>query len=280
MVGHIFDIDTLISVNSQPWIVDKNNPNQPLMKISKTDYNLFKNGVYKKQGNKIEYNGKVYWLPNELFEKLKVIAKNKKIGMLDFAISLKEFLNEDIIDELDFTINWENISGLKNKNEDIYILCSNNTEKYYSKVLEKLMEKLKWEGIDIKKFYFINETFYNVNSDEIIFKKALINLQHLTGYEIQNQKFIDKEVTKYSKLNFYDNDFDTIKMTSEMNSYFRFILSKSDIGLKQVIKEGLDYDKPEFIVNKITGNKYNNIITKSVKIDNSYLMKFENFKWK
>jgi hypothetical protein len=280
MVGHIFDIDTLISVNSQPWIVDKNNPNQPLIKISKTDYNLFKNGVYKKQGNKIEYNGKVYWLPNELFEKLKVIAKNKKIGMLDFAISLKEFLNEDIIEELDFTINWENISSLKNKNEDIYILCSNNTEKYYSKILENLMKKLKWEGIDIKKFYFINETFYNVNSDEIIFKKALINLQHLTGYEIQNQKFIDKEVTKYSKLNFYDNDFDTIKMTNEMNSYFRVVLSKSDIGLKQVIKEGLDYDKPEFIVNKITGNKYNNIITKSIKIDNSYLMKFENFKWK
>ena len=110
--------------------------------------NLFKNDVYKKQGNKIEYNGKVYWLPNELFEKLKVIAKNKKIGMLDFAISLKEFLNEDIIDELDFTINWESISNLKNKNEDIYILCSNNTKRYYGKPIQKLMEKLKWEGIN------------------------------------------------------------------------------------------------------------------------------------
>jgi hypothetical protein len=280
MIGHIFDIDTLVTVNSQPWIVDKNNPNQPLLKISKTDYNLFKNGVFKKQGNKIEYNGKVYWLPNEVFEKLKVIAKNKKIGMTDFAISLKEFLNEDIIDELDFTINWESIKHLKNKNEDIYILCSNNTEKYYSKILQKLMEKLKWEGIDIKKFYYINETFYNVNSDEIVFKKALINLQHLVGYEIQNEKFVDKEITKYSKLNFYDSDFDTLKLTNEMNSYLRFILSKSDLGLKQVIKEGIDYDRPEFIVNKITGNNYNNIITKSIKIDNSYLMKFENFKWK
>jgi hypothetical protein len=280
MIGHIFDIDTLVTVNSQPWIVDKNNPNQPLLKISKTDYNLFKNGVFKKQGNKIEYNGRVYWLPNEVFEKLKVIAKNKKIGMTDFAISLKEFLNEDIIDELDFTINWESIKHLKNKNEDIYILCSNNTEKYYSKILQKLMEKLKWEGIDIKKFYYINETFYNVNSDEIVFKKALINLQHLVGYEIQKEKFVDKEVTKYSKLNYYDNDFDTLKLTNEMNSYLRFILSKSDLGLKQVIKEGIDYDRPEFIVNKITGNNYNNIITKSIKIDNSYLMKFENFNWK
>ena len=79
MIGHIFDIDTLISVDSHPWIVDKNNPNNPLMKISKTDYNLFKNGVYKKQGNKIEYNGKTYWLPSDVFEKLKVIAKKNKI---------------------------------------------------------------------------------------------------------------------------------------------------------------------------------------------------------
>jgi hypothetical protein len=280
MIGHIFDIDTLISVDSKPWIVDKNNPNEPLIKISKTDYNLFKNGVYKRQGNKIEYNGKTYWLPNEVYEKLKVIAKMKRIGLGDFAISLKEFLNEEIGDELDFEINWETIKHLKNKNEDIYIICSNNTEKYYQKILEKLMEKLKWEGIDIKKFYYINETFYNVNTDEIVFKKALINLQHLVGYEIQKEKFVDKEITKYSKLNFYDNDFDTLKMIDEINSYLRFIMSKSDVGIKQVVKEGLDYDKPEFIVNKITGNKYNNLITKSVKINNSYLMKFENFKWK
>jgi len=280
MIGHIFDIDTLINVDSQPWIVNKNDPNQPLMRISKSDYNLFKNGVYRKQGNKIEYNGRVYWLPNEVFEKLKVIAKNKRIGMDDFAISLKEFLNEDLIDELDFTINWESISNLKNKNEDIYILCSNNTKKYYGKPIQKLLEKLKWEGINIKDFYYINETFYNQKTDYIVFKKALINLQHLTGYKIENDKFIDKEVTKYSKLNFYDNSFDTLKMTEEINSYLKYVLKKSDIGIKQVVKEGIDYDKPEFIVNKITGNKYNNVIQKSVKIDNSYLMKFENFKWK
>ena len=118
------------------------------------------------------------------------------------------------------------------------------------------------------------------NTDEIVFKKALINLQHLVGYEIQKEKFVDKEITKYSKLNFYDNDFDTLKMSDEINSYLRFIMSKSDVGIKQVVKEGLDYDKPEFIVNKITGNKYNNIISKSIRINNSYLMKFENFKWK
>jgi hypothetical protein len=200
--------------------------------------------------------------------------------MDDFAISLKEFLNEEIIDELDFTINWESISNLKNKNEDIYILCSNNTKRYYGKPIQKLMEKLKWERIDIKDFYYINETFYNTKTDFIVFKKALINLQHLTGYKIENDKFVDKEVTKYSKLNYYDNDFDTLKMTEEINSYLKYVLKKSDVGIKQVVKEGIDYDRPEFIVNKITGNKYNNVLQKSVKIDNSYLMKFENFKWK
>ena len=43
MIGHIFDIDILLKTDSRPWIVNKFKPNEPLLKISKADYNLFKN---------------------------------------------------------------------------------------------------------------------------------------------------------------------------------------------------------------------------------------------
>lgn len=280
MIAHIFDIDVLLKYDSKPWIVNKFKPNIPLFKISRADYNLYKSGIYNRQGNKIEYNDHTYWLPDDLWNQLKVIAKNQKISMNDFAISLQEFLNRDLIENIDYQINYDVISGLKNKNEDIYLVCSNNTERIFKPLIDKLIDKLKEEGISIKKFYYINETFYNVSSDEINFKKAKICLQHLVGYEIENDKFIDKEITKYSKVNFYDDDFDTLKLIDEINSYLKFILNKTAVGLKEVIKQNIKDDKSLFIVNKITGNKYNNIITKSIKINNSYLMKFESFKWK
>jgi hypothetical protein len=279
MVGHIFDIDVLITTTSQPWIVNKNNPNEALMKISKSDYNLFKNGVYKKAGNKIEYNDKVYWLPSDLYEKLKVIAKNRRMTMDDMAISLQEFLNEDLIEEQDFTINYDVISGLKNKTEDIYLLCSNNTKTYFGKLIEKLLNKLKEEGISIKDTYYTNETFFNSETDEIMYKKATICLEHLVGYKISNNKFIDEKVEQYSKLYYYDNDLETLKMVNQSNSILKYLVNNTKIGLKDVVKEDIKENKSTFIVNKITSNKFNRFITEDVLITLSNILTFESFKW-
>ena len=52
MTAHIFDIDVLLTTESKPWIIDKNNPNIPLLKLEKSDFNLIKNDVFKKQNNK------------------------------------------------------------------------------------------------------------------------------------------------------------------------------------------------------------------------------------
>jgi nitrogen regulatory protein PII-like uncharacterized protein len=278
MIGHIFDIDVLITIDSKPWVIDKNNPNIPLLKLSKSDFNLIKNGVYKSQGNKLEYNGKTFWLPNVLFNKIKVIAKNKKIGITDIAISMQEFLNKDVIENVKYDINYDAISHLKNKSDDVYLICSINTERNYKIMIDRLLEKLADEGILIKKFYYLNETFYNGNNDNVIFKKGTICLQHLVGYEIKNEVFIDKPINKYSKLYFYDDDFDTLKITSEINSFLSTILSKTEIGLKEVVKEDIVDDSAILVVNKIASNKYNKFITSEVKLSLSNIKKFENFK--
>lgn len=276
MIGHIFDIDVLLTINAKPWIIDKDNPNVPLLKISKSDYNLIKNGVYKTQNNLLEYNGKTYWLPNNLFNRLKVLAKNKRININNLAISMQEFLNKDVIENIDFKVNFEAIKHLKNKNEDIYLICSTNTEKNYKKMVEKLMDKLNYEGINVKKFYFINDSFYNADPEDIAFKKAIICLKHLVGYEIQNEKFIDAPISKYSKLEYYDDDYDTLKMVDEINSYLNVVLLKSDDGIKEVVKEDVRDDKAIFIAKKITSNKYNNYTTSECKLSlNPVIKKFK-----
>lgn len=276
MIGHIFDIDVLLNIDSKPWIIDKNNPNVPLLKISKSDFNLIKKGVYKTQNNMIESNGVSYWLPTSLFNRLKVLSKNKRIDINNLSISMQEFLNKDVIENVDYKINFDAIRHLKNKNEDIYLICSTNTEKNYKKLVEKLMDKLKYEGIIVKKFYFINDSFRNADYESIIFKKAMICLKHLVGYEIQNEQFIDTPINKYSKLEYYDDDFDTLKMVDEINSYLNLILSKTEDGVKEIVKEDVYDDRAIFIAKKITNNKYNNYTTKECKLSlNNVIKKFK-----
>ena len=145
-------------------------------------------------------------------------------------------------------------------------------------MVDKLMEKLKYEGIAIKKFYFINDSFYNINPEDVIFKKSIICLKHLVGYEIQNEQFVDTPISKYSKLYFYDDDFDTLKMVEEINSFLNMVLSKSDDGIKEVVKEDVRDDKAMFIAKKIASNKYNKFTTSECKLSlNSTIRKFTNF---
>ena len=54
MRSYFFDIDTILTVYNKVWIVDKSNPNMPLLRINQSDFNLIKSGVYKNQGNKIK----------------------------------------------------------------------------------------------------------------------------------------------------------------------------------------------------------------------------------
>lgn len=274
MTGHIFDIDVLLNINAKPWIIDKNNPTVPLLKISKSDFNLIKNGVYKKQNNLLEYNGNTYWLPNDLFNKLKIISKNKKINIGDIAISMREFLNKDEIENVEYTVNLEVINHLFGKKEDIYLICSTNTERNYNKLAESLVDILKKNNLKINKIYYLKDSFFNSDVETTVFRKALICLKHLVGYEIQNEKFVDAQIDKYSKIEYYDDDFDTLKMVDEINSFLNFIVSKTDSGLREIVKEDVNDDKPVFIANKLTNNKYNKFVKKECKVSFNTIKKF------
>ena len=277
--SHFFDIDTLIKLENQAWVVDKNNPNIPIMKISKSDFNLIQNGIYRKQNNKIEFNGKLFWLPTELVNKLKIKAKTYKTEFSNLAISLQEFLNKDIIDEMDFELKLDTISQLKNKTDDIYIICSKQTKRNYQTLIDKLEEKLKEQGLKVKNFYFISDNFYNQNKDEVNFKKMRLLLQHLVGYKTDGDKFIDEEITRYDQVSFYDNNYDTLKISDNMNELLDIVLSNTDKGLRDVVKEDINDYRPILFVNKINDNNYNKTETKKIILSLSTLIKtFESFK--
>jgi hypothetical protein len=281
MKAHFFDIDVILSTNSQVWIVDKTIPNIPIMKVSKSDFNLVKRGIYKSQGNSINFGGHTYWLTTEMMETLKIKAKNHKADISNLAFSMQEFMNKELIENLEYTINIENVLHLKNTDDDIYVICSKNNRKNYELMISKIEDKLKENGLIIKKFYYISETFYNRNSDDISHKKVRLLLQHLIGLKTEGDKFTDEKLEKYNEVFYYDDEETSTQLACDSNKLLMVLLSNTESSLKDIIKDDLKSTKRNLFVNYITGNKVNRFVTTKVLIQFSNLIKtFERFKWK
>lgn len=281
MKAHFFDLDVILNTNSMVWIVDKTKPNLPIMKISESDFNLIKNGIYRNQGNSIDFGGHTYWITTELFEKIKIKAKNYKADISNLAFSMQEFMNKELIENLEYTINLENVLHLKNTDDDIYVICSKNNKSNYELMISKIEDKLKENGLFIKKFYYISETFYNRKSDDISHKKVRLLLQHIVGLKTDGDKFTDEELEQYDELFFYDDEENTIKLAKESNRVLTIITSNTDTDIKERVKEELKSKKHTLYVNYVSSNKINRFVTTKVDIQFSNLITvFESFKWK
>ena len=281
MNAHFFDLNSLITMNSKVWIVNTQTPNKPLIRISKSEFNLLRKGVYKKDNINFDIDGQTYWLSEELFNKIKIKSKNNNVNISELSFSMQEFMNKDIIEKGDFTIHLENIRHLKNSQDDIYVICSKNSKRSYESLIEKLEEKLLEFGLKIKNFYYISETFYNRDRDDIIHKKLKLVLQHIIGLKTADTKFTEEEITKYDEVSLYDDDINTIKLTKGINDVLQFLVKNSDDEIKNKIKEILKMEECELIINQVTFNKVNPFITTKIELNlNKIIKTFESFKYK
>jgi hypothetical protein len=278
MEAHFFDIDTLVKANGKAWIVDKRNPKEAIMKISRDELKLLENGIYRKQGNKIEFNGRTFWLPTDLYNQIKVKAKLFKTDLANLAISLQEFYNKPVVEELDYEFNLETIFTLKNTQPEIFIICSRQTKRNYEKLVEELKDELLKNGMKVKSFYYISDTFFNIDDDTIRFKKLRLLLQHLVGFKTSGQAFSTQEITQYSKVYYYDEQIDTLQLEVEVNPMLNLLYSNTRNGIKDLIKENIKDFEPILIINKINDNIYNRLETTKVILElSSFIKKFEGY---
>lgn len=118
----------------------------------------------------------------------------------------------------------------------------------------------------------------NKSDDDIKFKKMRLLLQHMVGYKTDGQKFKDEEITRYDQIYYYDNYLETLKITKEINNLLEFLLSRSDDGLRSVIKENVSDFRPTLWVHKENENKVNKRTSDKVILNISKIVKtFENF---
>ena len=190
-------------------------------------------------------------------------------------------MNKELIENLEYTINIENVLHLKNTDDDIYVICSKNNRKNYELMISKIEDKLKENGLVIKKFYYISETFYNRNSDDISHKKVRLLLQHLVGLKTEGDKFTDEKLEQYDEVSYYDDEETSTQLACDSNKLLMILLSNTESSLKDIIKDDLKSTPHNLFVNYITGNKVNRFVTTKVLIQSSNLIKtFESFKWK
>src|ERR1035437_10646669 len=111
--AHIFDLDTLIKIEQKVWVIDKTKPSIPITKIDVSDLNLYESAIFRSHDNEIHFNGHQYWLPNDMMEFLKVKVKNIESKMSNLGLSMQEFLNKELIENLEYKILKNNFEHLK-----------------------------------------------------------------------------------------------------------------------------------------------------------------------
>lgn len=276
--AHFIDLDVILKTESKPWIVSKENPNIPILKIDPSDFKIFQSGIYRNQNNKIEFNGKTFWLSNEVMNKVKLAAKKYKADLSNLAISLQEYLNPQLIENIPFQIDLSPFNSIINTDDDIYIICSKNNKRNYEKQIQKLEENLKEKGLQIKNFYYISETFMNRNEDDIAHLKVKLILQHLIGLKTEVDKIVSEEITDYTKITFYDDSKSAIELAKRINHVLESLLMKTEKDVKLKVKDKIQNVDSMLVVKEYTHNKSKKFLETIIQLEYSNVIKnFESF---
>lgn len=277
--AHFIELDIILKTESKPWIVDKSSPDIPILKIDKYEFNLFKSGIYKSHGNKISFNGQVFWLPNDFMNKLKIKSKIDNINLSNLGISMQEFLNKDIIENVKYDTDITIFNPIINTNDDIYIFCSKNTKANFQKQIEKIGDKLEKIGLNVKNFYYISETFYNRNQDDISYTKSKILVQHLLGLKADGDKLTNIDIERYDTISLYEDNQNSIKTCLDINNTLENLLTKSEDSVKYLVKDRIKNGENSLLIKEYTHNKVNIFKEHNVSLFYSNIIKnFENFK--
>lgn len=281
MDAHIFDFSTLVTIDSKVWIVNRKDPNIPIIKMPKSEFNLLRKGVYKKDNIRFKIAGIDYWLSEKLFNNIKIKCKNNNVDIGDLSFSMQEFMNPDIIERGDYKFHLENIQHIKNSKADVYLICSKNTKNAYESIVEKLSEKILEYGLAFKNIYYLTETFYNRDKDDVVSNKTKILIQHLLGYKTEGDKFSDVSIVKYDNIYFYEDDMNTVSTVKDINNIIKFLINDTEQEIIDDIKGVIKNDEPLLIIKQVTFNKSNLFIRTEVPIQfGNVIMSFESFRYK
>lgn len=261
---HWFDLDgVLIHTNAKWWIVDKQNPAKPIIKISQYEGALILSGFHRADNIYVSYNGQEGFMSKDMFLKIQTI---KSLEPKDIGFSWREFTDAKMIENQakTITINTVYIQHLKDSLDEINILTARGNKEAHKLLLDKLQSKLDELNVKITRECFVSD----ITVDKIVGsssrRKALFILQNMIGYEININKFEPIMCTKYDTSYFYDDEDKNIEECLSLSLIFQELLDKTMPKLKETILSDIKIRQPKLFVNLITSNEENLFITTEV----------------
>jgi len=285
---HILDLDgTLWQIDSKIWVIDKEKPGFPILKLSKQEFNLIENGIYKKDNIVIDYNDQQWWISKEIFNRInqkKRIEDPKRLG-----ISFVEYYNDEYLDNAQIKYLFYNIEHLVGKGEQIIILSGRSNRKACANMLNELRLKLKEKDISIFKIYFVSDRFYHRHNEKISYNKLVVLLEHLIGLKIEDYKFVGLKQDRFDTIYFYDDEIMNIDYANDIQNTFDKILKNTEDDIFRLVIERLRNYKLTLINNFVTHNSLNPFKTTTIELkepirfpiyepDETEVKKLENFK--
>jgi len=263
---HFFDLDgTLLNIHSDIWIIDKDKPYKPILKVPMLEFSLIRNGVYKRFNLPIKYNGETYFISDNMYKNIKKKSKSENLNR--FGFSFNNFHDRNILNKSKINYLLDNIEHLRNeKNIDIGILTARSNSYTFSDIINDLRLKLKDMNLTINKIYFVGDKFSVYTDAETSLKKVYVLLEHLIGFKIKNNKFIFDKQDWYQEIHFYDDFDQNIQYANDIQNIFNNILKNSDDEIKSIIINRVNDNV--LILNNylITNNELNRFKTTTITL--------------
>jgi hypothetical protein len=280
---HFFDLDgTLWEIQGKVWVISKDNPNVPLLKIDREEFNLIKSGLYKEDNIQVNYNDQWYWIPSELMDRIK---KKRNLDEDNIGFSFREFFDVNYINRIKIIL--KNIIDLNNKKIDVGIITGRHDREGEQEFLNKLRIKLNELNLDINKMYYLGDRFSYELRDNISFSKSKLLLEHLIGIKIEKDKFVPLKQDWYKTIYFYDDEIQNIYTANKIQQFFNEIIRNTDDEVFNIIKEKITENELILYTNYISNNELNKFKTTKIilkepekfpiKLENLNVKKFKEF---
>ena len=282
----MFDLDGVLwRIDSNVWIIDKNDPSKPLLKLTNEEFSLIYGGFYIEEEIKITYNNQTYFLSKEIFDRIK--KKKRAIIPERLGVSFVEFTDVKFIKKIDFIMS--NLKHLSNYKTHLGILTARHNQPIYGDYLNDFRNEIKRFQLELDYIYFVGDKFTYSTTDEKSKEKVKVLLQHLVGYKIQDGKFLPIKKDAFDNVHFYDDEMQNIFYANNVQETFEDILRKSGDEIHEIIMQKVKTKSLKLFNHLVTGNDINKFRTTIVELKApkmypkvmeslKYLQTYENYK--
>jgi hypothetical protein len=254
----IVDLDgTLWNLDSSPWIILKEDPSKPVLRISKNDRILIENDTVNSD-LVIEHCGRRIHISEEMLKKIQSKI-GRKVTPEKLGFSYAEWIMpEELAKQADNMFYYEGvIKDLAKKPGDTVILTSRFNQGKHTALLMNLERKLAEYKVQVKDFHFVGNSNAYPDKEANAAKKSYVVLQYLIGLQIDRLKkrFLQQKTDSYVLVDFYDDEPINLSNVENLQSYLNTCFYNSDQDVKRMVLERLNLTKLVVHVNRATGNQ-------------------------